>query len=67
MAGVDWQIVVSLLIVGGAVFILLRACVRLFSGHSAGGCGSAGCSDCSADGADRKELVTLQTFNQHID
>jgi hypothetical protein len=58
----DWQQVVALACVVGAVFLLFRRARRLWNGAPGGGCGS-GCSSCSAKDTlsqlERKPLVTL--------
>ncbi|HEX4073591.1 MAG TPA: hypothetical protein VHX68_20595 [Planctomycetaceae bacterium] len=60
--GIDWQIVVALACVAGAVFILARRVHGWWKGGAGGGCGS-GCQTCSVKDSSApavKPLVTLE-------
>jgi len=62
----NWQPILALVCVAGAVILLIRRAVRLWTGRSGCGCDSGGCEDCPSSGLEsqgvvRKELVSLES------
>ena len=60
----NWQPILALVCVAGAVILLIRRTIRLWTGHGGCGCESGGCQKCPSNEADpqgivRKNLVSL--------
>lgn len=54
----NWQPILALVCVAGAVILLIRRAVRLWSGRSGCGCQSQGCRDCPSSSLKSQDIVT---------
>lgn len=60
MGGWDWQLIVAVLIVAGAVAFLLRRLRRLLTNSSRGGCGGCAGKASGETGVRKLPLVSLE-------
>jgi hypothetical protein len=68
MNGWNWQLVVTVVIVAGAVFILARRAAFLLRAPERSSCGGAGCGSCpsTVSGAE-KSIVQLEVASMRTE